>query len=237
MVVYSTNKRTNEENDYYGYCYWLLDGYGYGYDSYYHQHISCPTHKRTTRWEELRLPVRTVWHLWCRTWRPRRGQLSLLRWWHYWNFVWCLPQLLHRGTLLCYWRLRLMGGVPPPNDGSYWMYCITSSVHSYLRWGVPPPNDGSYWMYCITSSVHSYLRCILTAGDGGEVVSAGHGGGCRLFFYFTNHMFERFTSKWYIHYCISFFTSPHHFARFTMYDFYLTIYRVILSLGGGKSVT
>jgi hypothetical protein len=29
----------------------------------------------------------------------------------------------------------------------------------------------------------------------------------------------------------------HHFARFTMYDFYLTIYRVILSLGGGKSVT
>ena len=110
-------------------------------------------------------------------------------------------------------------------------------------------------MYCITSSVHSYLRYILTAGDGGEVVSAGdggevvsaghggevvsagHGGGCRLFFYFTNHMFERFTSKWYIHCCISFFTSPHHFARFTMYDFYLTIYRVILSLGGGKSVT
>ena len=83
------------------------------------------------------------------------------------------------------WPLR--GGVPP---------------------GVPPPNDGSYWMYCITSSVHSYLRYILTAGDGGEVVSAGDGGGCRLFFYFTNHMFERFTPK----YSISFFYSG--FASF-----------------------
>jgi hypothetical protein len=176
MVVYSTNKRTNEENDYYDYGYWLLDGYGYGYGSYYHQHISCPTHKRTTRWEEVRLPVRTVWHLWCRTWRPRRGQLSLLRWWHYWNFVWRLQQLLHRGTLLCYRRLRLRGGGSAPQRRVHCLHRITSAVYSYLRWGVPPPNDGSYWMYCITSSVYSYLRCILTAGDGGEVVWAGDGG-------------------------------------------------------------
>jgi hypothetical protein len=49
-------------------------------------------------------------------------------------------------------------------------------------WGVPPPNDGSYWMYCITSSVHSYRRSISTAGDGGEVVSAGDGGVAVSFF-------------------------------------------------------
>jgi hypothetical protein len=68
-----------------------------------------------------------------------------------------------------------------PNDGSYRVHRITSSVHSYLRWGVRPPTTGPLLTNRITSSVHSYLRSISTAGGG------------RLFLYFRFMMFERFT--------------------------------------------
>ena len=70
--------------------------------------------------------------------------------------------------------------------------------------------------------------CGLCGGGGDD---DDDGGVAVLFFWIQNRMFERFTPK----YSISFFYSG--FAHFHDVCFYLTIYRVILSLGGGNSVT
>ena len=58
----------------------------------------------------------------------------------------------------------------------YWSL-VGGYIGGYAGGSAPQRRDSHY----ITSSVHSYLRSISTCGGG------------RPFFYFTNHMFERFT--------------------------------------------
>jgi hypothetical protein len=127
-------------------------------------------------------------------------------------------------------------GGSAPHRRVHCLHRITSAVHSYLGGSAPPRR--AHRVHClhrITSAVHSYLRSISTAGAGAGAGGAGAttttAGLAVLFFWIQNRMFERFTPK----YSISFFYSG--FAHFHDVCFYLTIYRVILSLGGGNSVT
>jgi hypothetical protein len=72
------------------------------------------------------------------------------------------------------------GGFRPPTTGSSCtLYTSYNIRRTFLPWGFRPPPPRR--AHRITSAVHFDLRYISTAGD-------------RLFFYFTNLMFERFNT-------------------------------------------